>query len=336
MAIFANMPHITTSVPKESMKALKFEEFKKEVLSDYKTAWISRQASLIGRKEVLTGKAKFGIFGDGKEIPQLAMARAFTAGDIRSGYYRDQTFMLAKGLTSIRQFFAQLYAHPSLESEPASGGRLMNGHFSTRFLDEHGNWRALSEELHSTSDISPTAGQMGRALGIAYASKLYRNNPASPIRLPLVEQVEKLVLLPSATHRHQRAIFGKHSMPLQSFKFRCSSAFGMMNMVFQCQRAIRRQKRTSAAFCRVSKPNRVDEASNYTPCVVGITHHSALPTRRRCKKCAKTTCPWFSTSPNSPNHRDIRLPDLTSVINRLSALIGNANTTVWSKCVHGY
>ncbi len=178
MAIFADMPRNTTSVPKESMKALKFEEFKKEVLSDYKTAWISRQASLIGRKEVLTGKAKFGIFGDGKEIPQLAMARAFLAGDIRSGYYRDQTFMLAKGLTSIRQFFAQLYAHPSLESEPASGGRLMNGHFSTRFLDERGNWRALSEELHSTGDISPTAGQMGRALGIAYASKLYRNNPA--------------------------------------------------------------------------------------------------------------------------------------------------------------
>jgi len=177
MAIFADMPRNTTSVPKESMKALKFEEFKKEVLSDYRTAWISRQASLIGRKEVLTGKAKFGIFGDGKEIPQLAMARAFAAGDIRSGYYRDQTFMLAKGLTSIRQFFAQLYAHPSLESEPASGGRLMNGHFSTRFLDDQGHWRALSEELHSTCDISPTAGQMGRALGIAYASKLYRNHP---------------------------------------------------------------------------------------------------------------------------------------------------------------
>lgn len=178
MAIFANMPRDTTSVPKGSAKALDFEEFKKEVHSDYRTAWISRQASLIGRKEVLTGKAKFGIFGDGKEIPQLAMARAFTAGDIRSGYYRDQTFMLAKGLTSIRQFFAQLYAHPSLEAEPASGGRLMNGHFSTRFLDDQGNWHALSDSMHSTCDISPTAGQMGRALGIAYASKLYRHNPA--------------------------------------------------------------------------------------------------------------------------------------------------------------
>ena len=178
MAIFADMPPITTSVPKNSMKALNFEEFKKEILSDYRIAWISRQASLIGRKEVLTGKAKFGIFGDGKEIPQLAMARAFAAGDIRSGYYRDQTFMLAKELSSIRQFFAQLYAHPSLESEPASGGRLMNGHFSTRFLNEQGNWHALRDELHSTCDISPTAGQMGRSLGIAYASKLYRHNPA--------------------------------------------------------------------------------------------------------------------------------------------------------------
>lgn len=170
------MPSLATSVPKVIANTLNFEEFKKEVLSDYRIAWISRQASLIGRKEVLTGKAKFGIFGDGKEIPQLAMAKAFSAGDIRSGYYRDQTFMFAKGLSSIRSFFAQLYAHPSLEAEPASGGRLMNGHFSTRFLDNQGNWRTLSEEMHSTCDISPTAGQMGRALGIAYASKLYRNH----------------------------------------------------------------------------------------------------------------------------------------------------------------
>lgn len=158
-------------------QALSFEDFKKEVIADYKLAFESRQASLLGRKEVLTGKAKFGIFGDGKEVAQLAMAKAFQAGDIRSGYYRDQTFMFATGISDIRKFFAQLYAHVSLEAEPASAGRLMNGHFASRFLDENGHWKDLTTEPHSTSDISPTAGQMGRALGVAYASKLYRDNP---------------------------------------------------------------------------------------------------------------------------------------------------------------
>jgi len=154
-----------------------FEDFKNEVLQDYRIAYESRQASLLGRKEVLTGKAKFGIFGDGKEVAQLAMAKAFKNGDIRSGYYRDQTFMFATGMSDVRKFFAQLYAHVSLEAEPASAGRLMNGHFASRFLDDQGQWKDLTAEPHSTSDISPTAGQMGRALGIAFASKLYRNNP---------------------------------------------------------------------------------------------------------------------------------------------------------------
>jgi TPP-dependent pyruvate/acetoin dehydrogenase alpha subunit len=157
---------------------ISFEEFKKEVIDDYRIAFESRQASLLGRKEVLTGKAKFGIFGDGKEVAQLAMAKAFKKGDIRSGYYRDQTFMFATGMSDVRKFFAQLYAHVSLEAEPASAGRLMNGHFASRFLDENGDWKNLTEAFHSTSDISPTAGQMGRALGIAYASKLYRENTA--------------------------------------------------------------------------------------------------------------------------------------------------------------
>jgi len=158
--------------------SVNFEEFKNEVLADYKLAFESRQASLLGRKEVLTGKAKFGIFGDGKEVAQLAMAKAFQNGDIRSGYYRDQTFMFAKGMSDVRSFFAQLYAHVDVKAEPASAGRLMNGHFASRFLDEAGQWKDLTAAPHSTSDISPTAGQMGRALGIAYASKLYRNNKA--------------------------------------------------------------------------------------------------------------------------------------------------------------
>lgn len=154
---------------------LSFDEFKQEVLSDYKMAVASREASLIGRREVLTGKAKFGIFGDGKELAQIAAAKCMKAGDIRSGYYRDQTLMFATGMSDIEKFFAQLYANPDAEQEPASVGRMMNGHYGTRWLDENGEWKDLTKAPQSSSDISPTAGQMVRALGLAYASKMYRN-----------------------------------------------------------------------------------------------------------------------------------------------------------------
>ncbi len=160
----------------EAATNLTFDDFKKIVLNDYRIAYESRQASLLGRKEVLTGKAKFGIFGDGKEIAQIAQAKVFKNGDLRAGYYRDQTFMFATGLSDTQKFFAQLYAHTDIEAEPASAGRSMNGHFGTRFLNADGSFKNLVEEKHSSSDISPTAGQMSRALGMAYASKLYRNN----------------------------------------------------------------------------------------------------------------------------------------------------------------
>lgn len=156
---------------------LSFEQFKERILNDYKTAVKSREASLIGRKEVLTGKAKFGIFGDGKEIPQLAMARVFKNGDFRSGYYRDQTFMMAIGQLTIPEFFAQLYADADIEKDPNSGGRQMNCHFSTRSLNEDGSWKKLTEMKNSSADISPTSGQMQRLLGLAQASKFYRENP---------------------------------------------------------------------------------------------------------------------------------------------------------------
>lgn len=146
------------------------------VLEDYRIAIQSRLASLLGRKEVLTGKAKFGIFGDGKELPQIAMAKAFKNGDFRSGYYRDQTFMMAAGLLSVQEFFAQLYAHTDVEAEPASAGRMMNGHFGTRLLNENGEWQDLKNRKNSSSDISPTAGQMLRLVGLAQASKYYRQN----------------------------------------------------------------------------------------------------------------------------------------------------------------
>lgn len=156
---------------------LTFDDFKKMVVNDYDIAFKSRQASILGRREVLTGKAKFGIFGDGKEVAQLAMAKVFKNGDWRAGYYRDQTFMFATGMTTIKEMYAQLYATPDIEKEPASVGRQMNAHFATRSLNEDGSWKNLAEMKNSSSDISPTAGQMARLVGLAYASKLYRQNP---------------------------------------------------------------------------------------------------------------------------------------------------------------
>ena len=156
---------------------LSFENFREAVLSDYRIACISRETSLLGRKEVLGGKAKFGIFGDGKEVAQVAMAKFFQPGDFRSGYYRDQTFMFATGLTNVEQVFAQLYADPDAGREPFSAGRQMNCHFATRLVDEQGEWLDLSNRKNVSSDIAPTAGQMPRALGLAYASKAFRNIP---------------------------------------------------------------------------------------------------------------------------------------------------------------
>ncbi|HNR49033.1 MAG TPA: thiamine pyrophosphate-dependent enzyme [Bacteroidia bacterium] len=158
-------------------KNLSFEDFKNSVKNDYRIGRISRETSLLGRKEVLTGKAKFGIFGDGKEVAQIAMAKYFRKGDYRSGYYRDQTFMFASELLTVQEFFAQLYAHPSVEAEPATAGRAMNGHYATRMLNDDGSWKNLTQQKNSSADISPTAGQMPRLLGLALASKFYRNNP---------------------------------------------------------------------------------------------------------------------------------------------------------------
>ncbi|WP_438969398.1 alpha-ketoacid dehydrogenase subunit alpha/beta [Nonlabens sp.] len=160
---------------KEPQKLAK-EDFREELLNDYKIAVTSRECSLLGRREVLTGKAKFGIFGDGKELPQLAWARSFENGDFRSGYYRDQTFMMAIGELTIEQFFAGLYANTDINDEPMSAGRQMGGHFATHSLNEDGSWKRLIDQKNSSADISPTAGQMPRLLGLAQASKIYRHN----------------------------------------------------------------------------------------------------------------------------------------------------------------
>jgi pyruvate/2-oxoglutarate/acetoin dehydrogenase E1 component/TPP-dependent pyruvate/acetoin dehydrogenase alpha subunit len=155
---------------------LSFDDFKSIVINDYRIGYESRQASILGRREVLTGKAKFGIFGDGKEVAQLAMAKAFRKGDWRSGYYRDQTFMFATGMSNLKEFFAQLYAHPDIEKDPASAGRQMNCHYATRYINTDGSWANQSKTMNCASDISTTGGHMPRLLGLAYASKLYREN----------------------------------------------------------------------------------------------------------------------------------------------------------------
>jgi TPP-dependent pyruvate/acetoin dehydrogenase alpha subunit len=171
------IPMDTTINEINKQEQLSFETFRNEILKDYKTSCESRETSLMGRREVLSGKAKFGIFGDGKEVAQVAMAKFFKPGDFRAGYYRDQTFMFSSGLATVEQFFAQLYADPNIEHEPFSAGRQMNAHFATKFVAENGDWMDLTSLKNVSSDIAPTAGQMVRALGLAFASKVFRNVP---------------------------------------------------------------------------------------------------------------------------------------------------------------
>ncbi len=166
--------NLSIMIKEQTNTTLTFEDFKTEVLNDYKIATTSRECSLVGRREVLTGKAKFGIFGDGKEVPQIAMAKFFKNGDFRSGYYRDQTFMMAIGELTLANFFAGLYGNTDIKQEPMSAGRQMGGHFVTHSLNDDGSWKNLAQQKNSSADISPTAAQMPRLLGLAQASKIYR------------------------------------------------------------------------------------------------------------------------------------------------------------------
>ena len=159
----------------ESSEALSFDKFREEVLKDYRLARISRETSLQGRREVLTGKAKFGIFGDGKEVPQIALAKFFKPGDWRSGYYRDQTWLFALGLATVEQYFAQLYANPDPEKDPMSSGRQMNAHYTSTNVNPEGQWENLADQYNTATDMAPTAGQMPRSLGLAFASKAFRH-----------------------------------------------------------------------------------------------------------------------------------------------------------------
>src|SRR5688500_18395475 len=164
---------------------LSFDKFREEVLKDYRMACESREASLLGRKEVLTGKAKFGIFGDGKEVPQVAMAKFFRPGDFYAGYYRDQTFAFATGTATLEEFFSQLYADPDDKNDPHSSGRQMNSHFSTACVNNEGEHLDLVNRNNLSAGLAPTAAQMPRALGLAFASKSFRE-------IPLLKQFEHL------------------------------------------------------------------------------------------------------------------------------------------------
>ena len=159
---------------KNKIKSISFDQFKEEILNDYRVAFTSRECSIIGRREVLTGKASFGIFGDGKELPQIAMAKFFKKGDFRSGYYRDQTFMFSLDEVTPQQFFAGLYAHTDLKHDPMSAGRQMGSSFATHSLDENYDWKDLTKQFNSSADLSPTGSQMPRLLGLAQASKIYK------------------------------------------------------------------------------------------------------------------------------------------------------------------
>lgn len=195
--------------PTYSNDVLSYDAFKTQVLKDYKTAAISRETSLLGRREVLTGKAKFGIFGDGKEIAQIAMAKSFAPGDFRSGYYRDQTFMFASGLASVEQFFAQMYADPDVNNEPFSAGRQMVAHFATRNVDENGSFLDLANRKNVSADISPTAGQMPRAVGLALASKSFRHIQQLWNKTDLSHNVMKFAFAPLEMQAQVKGIFGK-------------------------------------------------------------------------------------------------------------------------------
>jgi TPP-dependent pyruvate/acetoin dehydrogenase alpha subunit len=162
------------ALAEKTIKFASIELSPEEIIKDYRLAYQSRHVSLISRKEVMAGKAKFGIFGDGKEVPQVALAKAFRQGDFRAGYYRDQTLIFALGMHSMQEYFAQLYAHADVEADPASAGRAMNAHFGTRSLNPDGSWKNLMEMYNCSADVSPTGSQMPRLVGLGYASRLYR------------------------------------------------------------------------------------------------------------------------------------------------------------------
>ena len=217
---------------KSDTQELTFNDFKSSVLRDYKIACESREMSLMGRREVLSGKGSFGIFGDGKELAQIALARCFKKGDFRSGYYRDQTLMMALGELTVQQFFAALYGHADIDAEPQSGGRQMVAHFSTQSLNEDGSWKNLTEQYNSASDISCTSGQMPRLVGLAQASKVFRENKLLKEWTIFLKMEMKLLGALLVMPQLQKDIFLKPLMLPVYCKYLWLFPFGTMVMVF--------------------------------------------------------------------------------------------------------
>ena len=205
---------------------------KKEILDDFLLMNVSRNISYIGRKEVFMGRAKFGVFGDGKELPQIAMSKFFRNGDFRSGYYRDQTFMMSINQLTPDQFFAQLYAHTDIKKDPHSGGRQMNCHFGTRLLNENGDWKTQTDMMNSVSDISCVSGQMPRIVGLAYASKLYRNNKNLSDMENFSINGNEVVFGTIGDASTSEGHFGKQLMRVVSCKFHLLCQYGMMDTEF--------------------------------------------------------------------------------------------------------
>lgn len=254
-----------TSIKSNPATSLKTHGLSTEdILHDYKLGWISRHVSLVGRKEVFLGRAKFGVFGDGKELAQMAMARVFEPGDHRSGYYRDQTFMFASGLLSFQQFFAQLYAHTDLAAEPASGGRLMNGHFSTRILDENGRWKDQTKLKNSSADVSPTGAQMPRLVGLAWASKLYRENPQLHGFREFSNHGNEVAFGTIGNASTSEGIFLNRSTPQPYCKSPWYCPSGTMDTAFRCQTNYIRPKSISPRSLKASVGRKVKKVCNCT------------------------------------------------------------------------
>jgi hypothetical protein len=246
------------------------------ILRDYRLAFQSRQASLIGRREVFTGKAKFGIFGDGKEVAQVALARAFRPGDFRSGYYRDQTLMMALGLLTVEQLFAQLYADADLEREPCSAGRSMTAHFSTCMLEPDGSFRSLADLLNSSSDVSPTGSQMPRLVGLAQASRLYRELPEL---------------------QGGREKFSRNGDEI-AFGTTGNASCGTTATASRSPTSTRSPRGTSRPSSPASAVSRrAARGTTSTRSRAGTTPASARPTSAPPRSCAPSTCRRSSTSP---------------------------------------
>ncbi len=273
---------------------------RESVLADYALGWRSRHASLIGRREVLTGKAKFGIFGDGKEVAQLAMARAFRPGDLRSGYYRDQTFMMAVGVLDLDQFFAQLYADADVEREPASAGRQMNAHFATRMRDADGAWLDLTAAPQLVADLSPTAGQMPRLVGLGLRlAALPRAARARRLHPLLARRRRDRLRHHRQRHLRRGALLGGAQRHRRAARAGADLDLGRRLRHLGAQRVPDSPRATSPSCSPASAAQRgADEGIELCASPAGTTRRWSTPTRRRPTACAATTCRRSSTSPS--------------------------------------